>query len=318
MSRPVHISICIPAYNRTGYLRQLLDSIALQTFTDYEVVVTDDSPGDEVKDLVAAYENKFRLVYHKNPAALGTPANWNEGMRRARGQWIKLMHDDDWFADARALQHFYDATLQHPHCRFFFSAFKNVTEGSGKVQEVRCDLIDRFMLWLSPLHLFKKVYVGNPSCTLVHKDLNLFYDKRYKWVVDFEYYIRCLQQAKDYHYIDKYLLNIGFHEGQVTLGCFRVPEVEIPESHLLLETLGQGILGNPVVYDYYWRLYRNLGIRSIGQLEQYAPGPVPSAIAGMINFQRLFAPSLLKAGVVSKTLMSISYIFSSFSRVFMR
>jgi glycosyltransferase involved in cell wall biosynthesis len=318
MNQSPHISICIPAYKRTGYLERLLGSIAMQTYKDYEVVITDDSPDDSVKEIIGKYSSIVSLRYFKNPMALGTPENWNEGIRRANGQWIKLMHDDDWFADEHALRHFHEATARHPRCPFFFSAFRNITEGTGNVQDVRCNAFDRFMLWLSPLHLFKKVYIGNPSCTLVRRDQGLFYDNRFKWVVDFEYYIRCLKHAKDYQYIDKYLLNIGFHEGQVTMGCFRVPEVEIPESHLLLDSLGWKILRNPVVFDYYWRLYRNLGIRSAEQLKQYDNRPVHPLVARMINFQKKISPSLLRNGVVSKTLMFLNYIFSSFSRVLSR
>ena len=46
------ISICIPAYKNTTYVGRLLDSISEQTFTDYEVVVTDDSPDDSVKNFL--------------------------------------------------------------------------------------------------------------------------------------------------------------------------------------------------------------------------------------------------------------------------
>ena len=45
------ISICIPAYKRIDYLQKLLDSISIQTFKDYEVIVTDDSPDESVEIL---------------------------------------------------------------------------------------------------------------------------------------------------------------------------------------------------------------------------------------------------------------------------
>ena len=47
------ISICIPAYNRTTYLKRLFESIVDQVFKDFEVIVSDDSPNDSVKDLCA-------------------------------------------------------------------------------------------------------------------------------------------------------------------------------------------------------------------------------------------------------------------------
>ncbi|HEY4935407.1 MAG TPA: glycosyltransferase, partial [Puia sp.] len=52
MGEAPFISICIPAYQRSGYLRRLLDSIEIQTFHRFEVIITDDSPGSELQDLV--------------------------------------------------------------------------------------------------------------------------------------------------------------------------------------------------------------------------------------------------------------------------
>src|SRR5580693_3489003 len=101
MSMNPLISICIPAYKRTNFIRRLLDSICLQTFMDFEVIVTDDSETDEVERFCATYQSRIKLLYYRNPVALGTPGNWNEAIRRSSGQWIKLMHDDDWFSDQR-------------------------------------------------------------------------------------------------------------------------------------------------------------------------------------------------------------------------
>src|SRR5947208_1047223 len=99
------ISICIPTYQRIDFLKRLLNSISNQTFKDFEVIVTDDSPGDEVAKLCQQYP-QLNLQYFKNDPALGTPANWNRAVSKANGEWIKLIHDDDWFATENALELF--------------------------------------------------------------------------------------------------------------------------------------------------------------------------------------------------------------------
>jgi glycosyltransferase involved in cell wall biosynthesis len=307
------ISICIPAYKRLDFLKRLMDSIAIQSFRDFEVIVTDDSPSPEVAGLCSTFENSFSIRYYKNPQPFGTPENWNEAMRKAKGKWIKIMHDDDWFAETDSLQNFYDQSQEHPGCSFFFSAFRNIKEETGAETVVRCNFVDLFVLEMTPLHLFNKVYIGNPSCTLIRRDLHLFYDKRFKWVVDFEYYIRCIRKTGKYHYIDKPLINVGFNDEQVTKSCFRVPEVELPENHELLEKLGYGILRNPVVYDYYWRLYRNLGIRSGDDVRRFYNTPLHPLLRQMINGQQKVSPSLLKNGFISKPFMLVNYLFSLFT-----
>jgi glycosyltransferase involved in cell wall biosynthesis len=312
MTEKVDISICIPAYKNINYLKRLLNSIADQTFTNYEVVVTDDSPDDSVKNFIAGYQRVRNLRHFKNATALGTPENWNEGIRRSTGRWIKLMHDDDWFTSPDALRLFYKAAEANPTCSFFFSAFQNVVEKTRVVDVVRLDFVDQFILRLNPLHLFKKVYVGNPSCTFIRSDVDELYDNRFKFVVDFEYYIRLIKKYKQYKYIDEVLLNIGFNDEQVTKYTFLVAEVQVPENLLLLEKLRPAILRNIIVYDYYWRMFRNLKIRSLNDVKRIYPQSLDPLIVQMIKFQTEVPLNYLKIGLLSKPLMVISYMRSLF------
>lgn len=306
------VSICIPAYNGLPFLKRLLESIARQTFTSFEVVITDDSPDENVGALVKQFESSLPIHYYKNPSPLGTPENWNEAIRHAKGTWIKLMHNDDWFRRQDSLKLFYEATIQHQNKDFFFSAFQNIEELSGKKEIVRCDRFDLWFLRQSPLHLFRKVYVGNPSCTMVKRSLNMYYEKKYKFVVDFEFYIRCFQGQTKWQYIDDVLVNIGFHSEQVTKYTFLVPDVQLPENHQLLKQLGAGILRNIFVYDYYWRMYRNLGIRTVSAIAEYDSYQPHPLIQQIIQAQQKLPKTLLNRGVISKSWMLLNYTISLF------
>jgi len=312
MKNNLFFSICIPVYKNTDYLKRLLDSVFSQTFLDFEIVITDDSPDDVVQAFLQLHFSDRGIRYFRNAQALGTPENWNEGIRQAKGEWIKLMHDDDWFTNNRALEIFSNHIQQNPACRFFFSAFQNVHSQSGKCEVVRMNNMDKRMLSWNELHLFKKVYVGNPSCTVVKKDVGLMYDKQYKFVVDFEYYIRVIRQTGSWHYIDDVLLNIGFNDDQVTGYTKYNPEVQVPENHELVRQFGQNILNNVFVFDYYWRMYRNVGVRSLAQASQYDSGVVPTKLAQMIKFQSIIPVSILKIGVCSKILMACCYAIQRF------
>jgi glycosyltransferase involved in cell wall biosynthesis len=315
MSNSPLISICIPAYKRIDYLQKLLHSISIQTFNDYEVLITDDSPDDTVETFVRNFTGLPGIQYFKNHQVLGTPENWNEAIRKASGTWIKLMHDDDWFVDEDSLQKFYTATKAHPNCSFFFSAYNNVFDTNRKPETVRLNNIGHFMLKRSALNLFKKQYVGNPSCTLIKRDIGLYYDNNFKWVVDFEYYMRVLKTIKTFFYIDQVLVNVGVNEDQVTKYTFRNPDVEIPENHLLIEKSGFDILRNLFVYDHYWRLYRNLEITDESMVKKYYDSQLHPFLRQMIHFQKRMPRGFLKNGLVSKILMSGNYFVSLFKKV---
>jgi glycosyltransferase involved in cell wall biosynthesis len=89
------VTFGIPAYNRPQLLAETLASIAAQTAdVDYEVIVTDDGGLPETAAVVARFPAE-RFFYHRNPVQLGPVRNWNEGIRRARGQWVMILHEDD-------------------------------------------------------------------------------------------------------------------------------------------------------------------------------------------------------------------------------
>jgi glycosyltransferase involved in cell wall biosynthesis len=305
---PCLISICVPAYKRTSFLKRLLDSIAIQTFRDFEVIIADDSPDETIKELCAGYGELASIFYYRNQNALGTPENWNESIRKAKGEWIKLIHDDDWFRSADSLELFAAAIKENPEASFIFSAYQN----NYLDKDIRVPVyLNRFRYRLvkkNPVTLLSSNIIGPPSVVIHRNDNIFFYDNRLKWLVDIDFYIRYLQFAKPV-YIDRLLIDVGLGSEQVTKTAFRVPAVEIPEHFYLLEKLGIHQLKNILIYDAWWRLIRNLGIKNLRDIRQndYLK-PVPPIIARMIGFQNKLPAALLRIGIFSKFLMSLSFI----------
>jgi hypothetical protein len=147
---------------------------------------------------------------------------------------------------------------------------------------------------------------------LVLRDVHQFYDSNYKFVVDFEYYIRLIKSFKRYHYIDQLLINVGFNALQVTTYTFKVAAVQVPENLSLLNKLGPNILRNLLVYDYYWRMWRNLGVRGVADCKKFYPHPIPQVVVNMMQQQAMVPLHVLKIGVVSKVMMCVSYLCSWF------
>ena len=84
------ISILVPVYNVEKYLESCLDSILLQTFTDFEVICMDDGSTDRSGDILDRYAGRdARIkVIHKENAGYGK--TMNEAMRLAKGRYIGL------------------------------------------------------------------------------------------------------------------------------------------------------------------------------------------------------------------------------------
>ena len=302
------ISICIPAYKRVHYLQRLLDSINLQTFKDFEVVITDDSPDDSVEKLIAGYQQKFPILYYHNAQAKGTPANWNEGIAKANGEWIKLIHDDDWFTQPNSLAIFAEHTKDGK--KFIFSSYANRADVNAPEELKRLKPAWEQRIIDEPMTLLAYNVIGPPSVTMLHKSIKEKYDEQMKWRVDMDFYVRILLQQKKYTYIDKRLIYVGISDTQVTNYCFQNPSVELPEGHLLLTKYGPGRLKNIWVYDAWWRLLRNMDIKNQQQLLQYEPKPWPAVITTLVSHLSKVPAVMLRAGILSKTAMAISYLFN--------
>jgi len=92
-------SICIPAYNRSRHLSDLLDSIFSQDFGSYTVVICeDDSPErNQIEKIVRQYEQQWpnKIDYYANATNLGFDGNLRELVARSEGRFCFFMGNDD-------------------------------------------------------------------------------------------------------------------------------------------------------------------------------------------------------------------------------
>lgn len=307
----VKISVCIPAYKNAEFLRRCLDTLTTQSFRDFEVILSDDSPDDSVYEIAEEYKSELTIIYLRNNPSLGTPANWNFAMQHAKGEYIKLIHDDDWLAENDALQKFHDCLEKNPGVDLCFSAFHNVRIKEGTMEPVFCSSFLRKLLKKNRYNLFKRNFIGPPSVVFQRNNREDWYDDRLKWLVDFEGYIRFLDKNNGFVYIEECLVNIGLSGEQVTSAVQHDASIVLPESLYFLEKHGTGILKNIFVYDYYWRTLRNFSVKQPADIQKAGwEKDLPAQLLSMIRFQKKIPSFLLKTGPVSKLIMFISYMIN--------
>jgi len=93
------ISVCVPTYNGAKYFRECLDSILVQTLTDFELLIVDDHSSDDTLKIAQEYVSRdARVRVTKNDRNLGLVGNWNRCVELAQGEWIKFVFQDDLIA----------------------------------------------------------------------------------------------------------------------------------------------------------------------------------------------------------------------------
>ncbi|MBI3793128.1 MAG: glycosyltransferase family 2 protein [Nitrospinae bacterium] len=108
MSRSPIVSVVIPAYNHGHFLKETLDSVVAQTFTDWEAIVVNNFSEDDTISIVESFADpRIRLENFRNNGIIG--ASRNRGVALARGKYVAFLDSDDaWYPEklARCMEHF--------------------------------------------------------------------------------------------------------------------------------------------------------------------------------------------------------------------
>jgi glycosyltransferase involved in cell wall biosynthesis len=108
------ITVLMPVYNGEKFLREAIDSILSQTFTDFELLIINDGSNDQSETIVKSY-NDERIRYVCNSTNLKLIATLNNGLSLARGKYIARMDADD-VSEPERLQVQFEHMEANPDC----------------------------------------------------------------------------------------------------------------------------------------------------------------------------------------------------------
>lgn len=310
MNQEVRISICVPARNRPQGLIRLLSSILNQTYKNYEVIILDNSDGNELETLVQhSYREHEQIRYYRNNRILNMGENWNACIAHASFDWIKMMHDDDWFTNEYSLENIANSIKDSAYKAHTFSYY-NVTESgrSTLVKENRMmfQLFQRF-----PYYVYKRNYIGNPCCTLIHRSCNVTYNDRLKWLVDVHYYLRLMIQGHRFEYHPTPVINIGISDQQATVQYKHNIEVELHEHDIVsTEFESKGFFKSYFVFDTLWRLVRNTGLKQ-EDCDGLGNVKLRDLLIYCTRIQHTLPSSMIRSRFFSGIIKPIAYFFSN-------
>jgi len=120
VSRTPWVSFCIATYRRPEILKKTLNDIKQQSFTDFEVIVSDNDPAQSSRSIVEEINDK-RFLYFSNSENVGMVRNFNISLKNARGDFIVMIADDDPPRDY-FLQTMRNLWQDHPNYGAYFGA----------------------------------------------------------------------------------------------------------------------------------------------------------------------------------------------------
>ncbi len=86
------VSVVIPTYNSASAVREALESVLAQTYSDFEVIVVDDGSTDNTESVMRSFGDRVSYLKQDNR---GAGAARNQGIQRSRGEYVAFLDSDD-------------------------------------------------------------------------------------------------------------------------------------------------------------------------------------------------------------------------------
>lgn len=138
------VSILVPIYNATTYLRQCLDSLVQQTLTDIEIICINDGSTDDSLQIIQEYmEQDSRIIIIDKPNS-GYGDSMNKGIKQAHGEYIGIVEPDD-YVELKTFEKLYDLAKEHNvdvvRADFYLQTAKKATKSNRIPSELANKLL---------------------------------------------------------------------------------------------------------------------------------------------------------------------------------
>ena len=252
------ITVLMPVYNCESYIKEAIESILLQTFTDFEFIIINDGSSDSSEQVVQSFSDE-RIRYYNNKINKGLIYTLNRGLKLAQGKYIARMDADDISLPHRLEKQFkfMEINPQVGLCGSFIKTFP----GKPKVLKYpgnNNDLKSR-LLFSCPF--------AHPSTIIRRETLvknGFTYNARYKHAEDYELWLR-MSRVTDLANIPSILLLYRLHDKQVSHEYKAVQD----ENSYLLSKIHLSLLYKLKTkndFENFYAVYHKLTIEDEGKL----------------------------------------------------
>ena len=204
------VSVLLPVYNASRYLKSSVQSILDQTFTDFECIIINDGSSDNSAEILKTFSDK-RLVIKHHDKNYGIVACLNEGLENANGEYIARMDADDVSLPERITEQV-NCLNDHPEtgvCTVDYNIIRN-------------GLVSKSNTWFESRDLLTLLLFNSPVChpaSMFRKSVlnksNIKYYNTFKHAEDYHFWVQLSSQTQ-FCIIKKKLFLYRIHDKQIS------------------------------------------------------------------------------------------------------
>lgn len=209
------VTVVIPVFNRTTFLRSAITSVLQQTFQSFEIIVVDDGSnnGKEIQDLAESF-NDERIRYLRKHNG-GVASALNLGINQMRGEYFAWLSDDDLFNEFHleiAVTSLSDYKIPSIH----FSNWETIDVAGHKIMEV--DAYRQLRSLVTDLGPVEQGLISAISTVISKSVFEVIgtFDERLKYVQDYEFFLRAGVRNIPWDFSSYVSAGIRIHKDQAT------------------------------------------------------------------------------------------------------
>lgn len=225
------VSIIIPVYNGSNYLREAIDSALCQTYKNIEVIVVNDGSNDggRTEEIAKSYGDKIRYFSKENG---GVSSALNLGIRESEGEYISwLSHDDLYLPGKIEKQVQYLAKVQNEKT-LLFSDYKALDLRTGSTTICRVAHEEFAKNYDILLLLFRAAIHG---CTMLLPKQAFeavgFFNEDLKTTQDYEMWFKFVKNGYKFVHVPDVLIETRWHENQGTISMSAIHNKEVEDLY---------------------------------------------------------------------------------------
>ncbi|MCR9260203.1 MAG: glycosyltransferase [Pseudomonadaceae bacterium] len=214
MARPF-FSIVTPSYNQSAYVQSCIDSVARQTFTDYEHLVFDGESTDGTVEILRSYSAMSERVKLRIGKDRGQVDAINQGFHAASGKYLIWLNTDDFFLDDSVLADVHSA-LKSQSVDFLYGRGEFVDPQGQKIKDVFINE-DPSLLYN---RLMVSVGILQPATFIKREAFEQLGDlvETHPYCFDYEYWMRGVSTGMNFEFIPRKLTRATLHNDSKTIG----------------------------------------------------------------------------------------------------
>ena len=227
------VSVIVPCYNQAQFLNETLESVFLQTYTNWECIIVNDGSLDNTEEIAKEWIERDQRFHYFSKENGGLSSARNFGLDKSNGKYIQFLDSDDCL-DTRKIELSINE-IQNNDAKIVISDFKRFRKSRKKLKSAFCNLKEQEFTYNSILTKWDVEFSIPIHCALFSNDIigNIRFNESLKAKEDWLFWLTVFKGNPKVYFLNKVLVFYRIHKMGMTRN-FQLMETNLQKAYSLI------------------------------------------------------------------------------------